>query len=232
MKKQAFIYYLLTLVVLTACNNNTPEETTAIRTPAERLSQWVALEKKHIPLVQNGDVITRGGNDYISAGLRNFNDSDKAYSHAGIAFKENDTVFVYHIYVGDENPTGVMLREPIDSFCYPSKLKGCGIFRYQLQGNELLQFQQTLKYFYAKKMVFDKQFNLSNDSTMYCAELISKSLAIATNNRLIIPTTTRKNVVMKDGIFGGQTAAKLTYIAPDNLYINPFTKTVARFDYK
>jgi hypothetical protein len=228
MRKILSFSVAIVVIVLLMASCQTATEPQKIRTPEERLQQWWSSVDSTVALAQNGYLIERGGLDRISAGLRNFNDSDKAFSHAGLVFIENDTPFVYHVYMGDENPQGFTMREQLRSFCNPEKLRSIGLYKYQLSAEQISELHQEVKRLYSEKMKFDKYFNLTTDSTMYCAEFIAKSIAKVTQNKLLIPTTTRKNVSFKEGIFGGQTADKLTYIALDNLYLNPFTTPVKR----
>ncbi|TAE69601.1 MAG: hypothetical protein EAY68_03545, partial [Bacteroidetes bacterium] len=66
----------MTILLIASCQTAT--EPQKIRTPEERLQQWWSSVDSTVALAQNGYLIERGGLDRISAGLRNFNDSDKA----------------------------------------------------------------------------------------------------------------------------------------------------------
>ena len=53
------------------------------------------------------------GIDDVSRAARSMNRKDTSYSHCGIVFIENDSVFVYHALGGSYNPSQKLLREPI-----------------------------------------------------------------------------------------------------------------------
>lgn len=230
-----FYYFLLIIsYALNACNNSYPEENLSLqkaRNPKERLaSYWQKLNEQKV-LVINGDLITRTGADVISSSFCNFNKTDKTYSHAGLAFIEGDQIYVYHTISGDDNVSDRMIREPFDSFCNPSKKDGIGVFRYNLLPQEQSYLHTLIKRYYKEKLLFDKQFDLKDDSKMYCAEMVLKALKQTTQNRILLPTTTVRNFKVKSDLQKSKTLKELEYVAIDNLYLNPFCKEIARIKF-
>ena len=229
-----YILVFLVFISLFSCMDPGKEENPVLVTqnnPANKLAEWKGKLDSIKPLVKSGDLITRAGSDAISNSLRNFNKKDKTYSHSGIALIEGGEIYVYHTLSGDENPTDKMMREPFDSFVNPVKKNGVGIFRYDLTENEIQKFGEQLRFYYKKEMKFDKIFDLKDDSKMYCAEVISKSLNKATDNRIIIPTTIVRNFRVKDHYLGSQFRKEFEYIALDNLYQNTHCKEIARIEF-
>lgn len=219
---------------LFSCNND-KEKNTALENasdPALKKKQWWAEVNQSKLLVKDGDVITRAGSDMISNSLRNFNKQDKAYSHSGIALVENGEVYVYHTLTGEENKTDKMMREPFDSFCNPEKKNGFGIFRYKLDEPERSRFDSLLRHYYQSGMRFDRNFDLKSDSAMYCAEVIYKCLKQSTGNRIILPTTVVKNFKVKDPGYNGKVLKEFEYVAPDNLYMNPYCTEIKRIQFQ
>lgn len=149
--------------------------------------------------VRTGDLIMRTGNDFTSDVMRKLSIHDKTYSHSGIASLENDTLFVYHAMGGEWNPDKKIRRDPFELFCNPHENRGFGIYRYQLDENQLGRFTDAAKKYYREGVTFDMKFDLSTDDKMYCTEYIFKALSD------ILPITTTS-------ING------IAYIAPDNLY--------------
>jgi len=218
-----------------ACNNEDAAPVTnkqVIKDSAVIMAELQSKIKDAAAKVKDGDLVTRAGNDVISASLRNYNKQDKAYSHSGIAFIEDGKVFVYHSYTGAENPDGKILREPFDSFCSPKNRLGIGVFRYEMDSTERTAFKNEIVGHYQNKITFDKKFNLKDDSEMYCSEMIAKSMKKATKERLIIPTTVVKNFKVKDPGLKNKKFKTFEYIAVDNLYMNPFTKEVVRVSFE
>lgn len=136
--------------------------------------------------IQNGDIITRTGNDFTSENLRLMNIRDKTYSHCGIAFIEHDTIFVYHSIGGDFNPNQALKRETIETFVNPVENRGFGIFRFNQTENENNQLKWLCNEFYSIKLPFDMKFDLKTDDKMYCAEFVGKTLELASNNNIKI----------------------------------------------
>lgn len=128
------------------------------------------------PFIQNGDVIFRNGNDEVSRAARSMNRKDTSYSHCGLVFIENDSVFVYHALGGIYNPDQRLRRDPIDSFCNPSENNAFGIYRYALTKEQGTKLQSVVKDHYKAGLKFDLYFNFQSDEVMYCSEFVFKSL--------------------------------------------------------
>ena len=136
--------------------------------------------------IQNGYIITRTGNDFTSENLRMMNMRDKTYSHCGIAFKENDTIFVYHAIGGDFNPNQALKKETFETFVTPNENRGFGIYRLHQSEKEINQLKWLCNQFYQIKLPFDMDFDLKTDDKMYCAEFVGKSLELASDHNLKI----------------------------------------------
>ena len=185
-------------------------------------------------LLQDGDLVMRSDNDFESLTLQNFSDSDRTYSHAGIAFTENGQFMVYHSMTGSENPSGLVRRDPFDSFVSPERKTGFGIFRYQVSVDEKEKLHTVMKENIRKKIPFDVTFSLRTDDSLYCSEMIYKALKTCTGGRVVLPTSTLKNFQPK--ILGYKYKnvflKRYDYISLDNLYLNPFCKEIIRVTYK
>jgi hypothetical protein len=202
------------------------------RDPEAKKKAWWGLVNKNKQLVKDGDLITRAGSDMISNSLRNFNKQDKSYSHSGIALVEDGEVYVYHTLTGEENKTDKMMREPFDSFCNPERKMGFAIFRYTINDMERNRFDSLLRHFYKAEMRFDRNFDLKNDSAMYCAEIIYKCLRKSTDDRVVLPTTVVKNFKVKDPGYKRKAFKEFEYVALDNLYKNPYCTEITRVQFQ
>jgi hypothetical protein len=187
--------------------------------------------KHSAAMIKDGDLVCRAGSDILSFSIANFSVKDKEYSHSGLAFHENGRVYVYHVYLGKENPTGFTMKEPLDSFCNPHHEKGYGVFRYDLKDDERTRLHEAMIAHYRNKMVFDKLFDLKTDKEQYCAEMIEKTLKAVTNNRCIIPVTSIRNKKIRDPSMQEVYVKQFDYIAVDNLYLNPFTTVIQRIKF-
>jgi hypothetical protein len=136
--------------------------------------------------IQNGDIITRTGNDFTSENLRLMNIRDKTYSHCGFAFIEHDTTFVFHAIGGDFNPNQALNKETFETFVNPLENRGFGIYRFNQTEKEYKQLKWLCDEFYQIKLPFDMDFDLKTDDKMYCAEFVGKTLELASDQNLKI----------------------------------------------
>ncbi len=183
--------------------------------------------------LQEGDLITRSDNDFESRTLQNFSTRDKSFSHSGLVFKEADGWVVYHAMTGAENPSGNCRRDPIDSFVNPMQKTGFGLFRYRLQPEEIQKLHGYVQDIHRKNIPFDVYFNLNNDDSLYCSELIWKGLQQATRGRVVLPTNLLYNFRPKamGYKFKKLLFKEFRYVSIDNLYLNPYCTEIKRAQY-
>jgi hypothetical protein len=148
------------------------------------LSLNFSLIRSAVPLIKNGDIIFRNGNDEVSAAARSMNRKDTSYSHAGILFIEHDSVLVYHSIGGIYNPGNRLRRDPIDSFCNPVENSAFGIYRFNLRAEEYSRLREIVSNYYKQGLKFDMFFNYLSDDEMYCSEFVFKSLNKARNGSM------------------------------------------------
>lgn len=127
--------------------------------------------------VQNGDIVTRTGNDFTSHSIRSLNRRNTDFSHIGIASIENDSLFIYHALGGDFNPDQKILRQPFLQFVNPLENKAMGIFRFSIPGKKNDSLLARAKRYFLQEIKFDMEFDLSTDDRLYCAEFVAKSIA-------------------------------------------------------
>ncbi|MEO6638349.1 MAG: hypothetical protein ABIN25_08735 [Ginsengibacter sp.] len=164
-------------------------------------------------IVKEGDLIMRTGKDFTSELMRLSSANDKTYSHCGIASFENDSLFVYHAIGGEWNPDERLRRDIFEVFCNPYENKGIGIFRYIISNKTEAKLFKIIDTLYTCGVKFDMQFDLASNDRMYCSEFVYKAIEQASDHKIILPITTFKNI---------------KFVAPDNLYRNPFCKEIFR----
>ncbi|MEO6231862.1 MAG: hypothetical protein ABJB11_11525 [Ferruginibacter sp.] len=218
--------------LLISCNYNKSDQ--SLNAQSSVYADNILSIKKAIPLLHNGDLVTRSDDDFESLSLQNFSTRDRTYSHSGLAFLEDSSYYIYHSMAGTENPDGHLRRESFDSFVNPIKKTGFGIFRYQLSLNEAEALHTLYKKYYEEKIPFDKSFNLISDDSMYCSEIIYKSLKRVTNNRIILPVSVLTNFKPKmPGLYKKNIFIKrFEYIGLDDLYMNSFCKAIVQTHYQ
>jgi Permuted papain-like amidase enzyme, YaeF/YiiX, C92 family len=168
-------------------------------------------------LIHNGDVIFRNGTDDVSRAARTTNRVDTSYSHCGLVFIENDTVFVYHALGGSYNPSQKLRREPIDSFCTPVENDRFGLYRYNMTSIMTGKLRTIVSDYYKAGLRFDLYFNFFSDDKMYCSEFVFKSLNKACGDSL-------NKYIRTDAVPFG--------IAIDDIFLNEHSKEVKRVEFK
>ena len=117
-------------------------------------------------IIKDGDIICRLGNRLWSQLFSDLSETDKRYSHMGIIRIHNGLVTVIHTE-GDAGPGKDHVTEiSLDDFLIIAR--ATGIYRVNgIDGNVISQ--TALEYLGTP---FDWQFDLNNDSKLYCTELI------------------------------------------------------------
>ena len=139
----------------------------------------------------SGNIICRLGNGYFSGYFKEYASSEKKFSHIVIISKENDSVFVYHSEASEFTGVGFVKREPLGSF-----LNGINTFEfYKMKFSDSLNTKiiEQVKYYYDLKTPFDLEFNSTDNSKLYCYELIAISINKALVDSIIKPTLILNN---------------------------------------
>jgi hypothetical protein len=163
-------------------------------------------------MVNTGDLVLRNGKGLISEFFRNAS-IEKKYTHAGIASRENGTVWVYHI-LGTPGSKGLQ-KVKLEEFCNSRENSGFAIFNYEMENCEKELLISHLNADFCK-VVFDEKFNMKTDDELYCSELIYKAVSYATGNKNLIPVSQFQ---------------EQSYVSIDNLYLNKIAKPVFNFKY-
>jgi hypothetical protein len=186
---------------------------------------------------QDGDLITRFNDNLVSFQVRNLNLRDRTFSHGGIVMTKNGQKVVCNIDANTEGMDTVRF-DPIDSFINPQENFVCGLFRFNLSETERQDFLANLNAYHDKHAHFDKIFQMSTDSVVYCSEMIGKSLMKATHNRFqfqeaMIPRRMLK-IVGKylEPFASAELVAATKYIPVDALYLDTDCKELMRFKLK
>lgn len=186
-------------------------------------------------LLKEGDLVARLNQDPTSRFIKDFNRHDKSYSHAGIVLYENGYPYIYHIVNGDENPDEKLRKDSLNRFCNPGRNAAYGIFRYDMSTDEIKRLKNLIHKWYAKKVRFDPTFNLKTNDKMYCSEMISKALGLATNKRLLTGTTkltdTEAKLFSEYGHLPFAYTSKLSVVSIDDLYTNSFCHLIKKYNY-
>jgi hypothetical protein len=236
MKKYLFILSLGLLLI--ACTNRDENGSDIPRPLSDSVlkKRWAVINVMK-DSIQEGDLVLRCGNDYISESLSDFSQQEKLYSHSGIAIMDDGIMYVYSNMAGDINPDEIMRRDNIDSFITPANNVALGIYRYDFTKAELEKLKAIIHAHYKNKLPFDMNFDLSTNDKMYCAEMIAKSVEQATSKRIVFSKSLINNALKekylkklleKKIVPSPKVADQKEYLALDNLYFNPHCREVKK----
>jgi hypothetical protein len=173
---------------------------------------------------QNGDLITRLGNDILSYQIKLLNDSSKLYSHAGLVIERGGEKWVAHIAPAEAGADTIQFT-PIDSFINPVHNLTAALYRYKLSEAEKDSVRSLVEGYKASDIRFDRYYDLATKDKMYCSEMISDVLQKASSNRIAmqsipVPKHLLKLVVayFKKEKNAEKIIAQRQYIPIDKLY--------------
>ena len=161
---------------------------------------------------RTGDLVFRNGKGIISDWFRRCSLSDPSYSHAGIIITKNKENFVVHLQ--QTSSDGSLRIDKLSDFWSPQVCKGGSIYRLDLSEEELAKISSEVNNDLKSGVRFDEQFNLDDDTRMYCSEWIRNKVIHATDDVDYFPVST---------------AGEFHYVAPDNLYMNRHAMLVYKF---
>jgi len=143
-----------------------------------------------VKIVEEGNIIFRGGTDIESSIIRDFSKQDKLFSHCGIIRKNSSQRFVVtHILGGTTNPEGGILDESIEQFLIYPQNESAGVYELELSDKELHKIYFFIDSMKDRNVIFDLRFNLYSKDKLYCTELLIDALCYAKNNSKLFDTT-------------------------------------------
>jgi hypothetical protein len=198
-------------IFLAGCASNNTEPVLFSQTAVYR--QQIDSVKQ---LARNGDLVFRNGIDDVSRAARSMNRFDTSYSHCGILFRENDSLFVYHAIGGHYNPSQKLRRDPIDSFVFPPESDRLAIYRYELDIDQTDSLRKVVTAHYSNGLKFDLYFDFLSDEKMYCSEFVFKCLNQSLSGSL------SSIIQAREWPFG---------VSPDDLFLSKKSRLVKRVDF-
>jgi hypothetical protein len=242
MRTFLIVAILFSSLIYLSCGSTKAEQKKVELTPEQLIQKKLDSLKL---IAQPGDMLARMNDNILSYHVRNFNPTDKSFSHGGIVVLRQGQKMVCSI---DANEKGLdtVRYDVIDSFLNPKQNFLCGLFRFDITETEKENFLKELDAFHDKNVHFDKRYDLATDSLIYCSELIAKSLGKATNGRLkfeetntpkmMIPLMTKYFKLDAPKNISAKTVQKIIterkYIPIDALYLNENCQELMRFKLK
>jgi hypothetical protein len=136
-------------------------------------------------LVQEGDIICRLGDRLWSRYFRDLSATDKRYSHIGIIHIQNGSVTVINAEGGTDHGRDFVNETALGDFL--SVARTAGIYRIKNTGGDQIA-NLAMEYIGTP---FDWQFDMQDESKLYCTELLYVVL------KRFLPEATLSAVYMK-----------------------------------
>lgn len=173
-------------------------------------------------LFRSGDIIFRRGTSFVSIMVLNL-DKRSPYSHTGIAKIIDNEVFIIHSVPGES--AGEKDRTKIESlrdFLRKDRATSIAVYRLMDENESIVEAASDFAYEHGiNETDFDVSFDLSDDSRLYCTELIWKSY-LHTGVDLIDSSFDKMNLPLSNG----------PYILPGTLLASKKLKQIYSINFK
>ncbi len=151
---------------------------------------------------QNGDIILRYGYGYVSEQIVDYLNEEQAVSHCGIIYKKDNHWQVIHSDSADNtSKDGVQITD-FDVFTNHSKLNSIIVVR--LKDIDSLASQKVInlaKNYADNKIPFDYTFDQTDDSKLFCTELIYQSFLQATGKNIFLNTKGKTDLLQFKNLY-------------------------------
>lgn len=126
-------------------------------------------------MLKNGDLIFRRGLS-IESDLVCLAEKESTYSHVGMIMRIHQKPYVIHSVPGEAGQAKEFIRlEPVADFLSPAKASHFGFYRALAGDSAAAEAARQAYLFYQKHYVFDNDYDLTTESSLYCTELIIKA---------------------------------------------------------
>lgn len=180
---------LILILFLTACNTQNNQIPKKSKIPKETI-------------FENGDIIFRKGNGYLSNFFKNHSKKEKRFSHVGIISKNKYGSFlVIHAEANEFNGIGYVKKERIEVFL--EKVDEWAVYRLKTDTSTILKVLKTAKEINLQKVPFDVKFDSEDTTAFYCTELISHCLKKGFGCELLtkLKTSNEKTYITLDDLY-------------------------------
>ncbi len=130
--------------------------------------------------IRNGDLVFRLGRGIFSNFFKDIGDTSSPFSHVGIAYIENNSIFVIHTEASELTGVGVAKKERLSEFIGADNAKRYQFFRVAGPDDFSMDIvlRTALKYV-SDQVPFDTGFDLTDSDRLYCSELVYKAYKAA-----------------------------------------------------
>ncbi len=189
------LFVILLLICISGCTSSSVQE-----------KNIVDEEKSQL---ENGDIIYRHRNGLFSEYFKNTSKKEQLYSHAGIISITGDSVYVIHSEASEFTGIGGVKKESLQTFL--NGISTWAVYRLDTIKETRDSVVVNAMGYLNNNVQFDFDFNSSDDTKIYCTELIALS----------INKTMHRKLIEANGRLGNK-----IYFAVDDTYMIPQMKNV------
>ncbi|MCG9909728.1 MAG: hypothetical protein MH137_00375 [Flavobacteriales bacterium] len=143
-------------------------------TPEKKARYKLSAEDKS--LLQNGDIIMRKGEGFVSGVINDIFNTGYSLSHCGIVLKDEEgKLKVIHTVSSELSSYDGVQTESIDKFVRESVLNTLIVVRYKADSLTRNQIAEASKSYLSRNKHFDHKFDINDTTEFYCTELIHYS---------------------------------------------------------
>ncbi len=134
--------------------------------------------------MRSGDLVCRLGNGYFSGIFRRFSGESERFSHIGVFHREGDSCFVIHADADELSGVGGVRKESLREY-----LRGAHDHLFaRITVDSIRCGVDSVAYgYFLQNRPFDTRFDLSNDSALYCTELVAVAINKSAQNASLVP---------------------------------------------
>lgn len=131
------------------------------------------LKSNEKAMLQEGDIILRRGEGFVSSVIQNLNEAEYEISHCAILVKKDSVNWnVIHTVSSDLTDIDGVQTESLDKFTGESVENTIVVLRYKTDSLHRRQIADRSRYYLDRQIPFDDYFNIADSTEFYCTELI------------------------------------------------------------
>ena len=122
------------------------------------------------PQLETGDIIFRKENSFWGDVAASASKRDGRYSHSGVVLVRKDGVHVIHSYANTNTRKSLVSLQTLDEFA--NNASNIGYYRLNFPKEIRQDFAKKAFEYYSRKTPFDDKFLYTDESAVYCTELV------------------------------------------------------------
>lgn len=131
------------------------------------------LSKDEKSMLEEGDIILRRGEGFVSSVIHNLNEADYQISHCAILVKKDSVNWnVIHTVSSELSNVDGVQTERLDRFTAESVENTIVVLRYKADKKKRTEVANRARYYLTRQIGFDNSFDISDTTKFYCTELV------------------------------------------------------------